>query len=160
MNARELEFLRRTSVPRLLHELSEDSIRRGLAKLAQRGHGRVGMAHATLLRNLDYEGTGLSVLAARAGVTKQAITRIARDLHERGYVNIARDPNDARGRIVTFSRRGVSLLTETARVSREVEDEYAALLGSNTLERLRSILMRLAMARRTKKVLRTAKTAK
>ena len=150
MNARELELLRRTSVPRLLHELSEDSVRLALAKLAGRGHGRVGMAHATLLRNLDYDGTGLSLLAARAGITKQAITRIARDLHERGYVNIARDPDDARGRIVTFSRRGVNLATQAARVSREIEAEYAELVGSKTLETLRRILMRLATARRRK----------
>ena len=132
----------------MLHELSEDSVRLGLAKLAARGHGRVGMAHATLLRNLDYEGTGLSLLAARAGVTKQAITRIARDLHDRGYVKITRDPNDARGRIVTFSRRGVNLVIQAAQVSREIEVEYAELVGSKTLEALRTILMRLATARR------------
>ena len=151
MNRHDLEFARRTSVVRLLHALSETTLGLVLQKLDRRGHGDVGMAHATLLRNLDYNGTNLSVLASRAGVTKQAITRIARELHERGYVSIAPDPSDRRGKVVTFSRKGLQLTDAAVAVAREIEAEYAAVIGRTAVETLRRNLMRLTKELRARK---------
>lgn len=146
MNARDLEAARRTSVIRLLHELSGHTVDVAMARLRTKGHGQVGTAHAVLLRNLDYSGTSLTTLAARSNVTKQAMTRIARELNERGYVRVTPDAGDRRAKIVTFSAKGDSLIADAMAIAQEIERDYAAIVGRRAVEQMRSTLQKLVPA--------------
>ena len=54
--------------------------------------------HNHVLRHLDREGTRASVIAERAGLTRQAITMIVDELEEAGVVRREPDPEDGRAK--------------------------------------------------------------
>ena len=66
-------------------------------RLAERGHGAFRVAHGAVFQHVDESGTTVSVLAERAGMTKQAMAELVQYLEEHGYVRRGPDPeNDAR----------------------------------------------------------------
>jgi DNA-binding MarR family transcriptional regulator len=53
------------------------------------------------------------------------------------------DPSDRRATLVTFTEAGWQFLVDAGTVKREIEADYAALLGAEELERLRVTLSRV-----------------
>ena len=142
----ELEARRTAIIGRQLFYCFQLFLDRATIKLQRRGHKNIGMAQSALLRNLDFSGTQLTTIAKRAGVTKQAIIKIARDLHERRYIKIVPDPNDRRGKIVRLTPKGFRLVNDVMEVAAEVEDEVAAVIGRKEIENLRATLDSLLKA--------------
>src|SRR6476469_5743919 len=70
----------------------------------------VRAAHTALFPHLDFEGIRLTDLAARVGVTKQAVGQLIDDLARLGMVERVADPTDRRAKRVRFSRRGHAAL--------------------------------------------------
>ena len=70
------------------------------ADLAQNGFGDVAPSHSALLRNIGDDGARPSELAAHAGVTRQAITKLVDELERLDLVRRDPDPDDGRRVIV------------------------------------------------------------
>jgi len=114
-----------------------------IAKLHARGHAALTPADTTLLVNLDTDGTRLTTLAHRAGVTKQAMGQLAHDLERKGYIIRTSDPADARATLVTFTDAGWQFLRDAHDLKREIEAEYTAVLGEAEFAALQSALITL-----------------
>jgi DNA-binding MarR family transcriptional regulator len=69
---------------------------------------------------LDATGARPSTLAQRAGITKQAISQLARELEARGYVEQVPDSTDTRAKIVRLTKRGLALHAAAAEVRLEL----------------------------------------
>ena len=61
-----------------------------MAGVAARGFKGMTPAFASLIPLLDASGARPTALAARAGISKQAISQLVRELEKRGYVEQAR----------------------------------------------------------------------
>ena len=109
-------------------------------KLAARGHSGLGMAHTTLIANLDTEGTRITTLAKRMGITKQAAGHLVADLAEKGYITSAPDPTDRRAVLVTFTEMGWRFLHDAYELKHEMEAEFIDILGKERFEQLRETL--------------------
>lgn len=132
---------RQQHVGRLFLRASRSFAALATRKLKERGHEGLGMAHTALLPHLDAEGgTRATELAERAGMTKQAAGRVVRDLERMGYVKRTTDPEDARATLVAFTDEGWRFLEDAYHVTREIEAEYAAVLGEERMGLLRSAL--------------------
>ena len=112
-------------------------------KLERRGHEGLGTTHTALLPHLDLEGTRVTALAGRAGMTKQAVGQVVRDLERRGYVERRPDPADSRATLVSFTDAGLRFLRDAGDVKREIEEDYGAILGGERLRLLYSTLNEL-----------------
>jgi DNA-binding MarR family transcriptional regulator len=115
-----------------------------MARLGTRGFAGLTPAFAGLIPLLDATGARATALAQQAGVTKQAMSQLVRELENRGYVEQARDPIDTRAKIVRLTRRGVALREACLKVRGEIHALAADALGESRLARLRSDLMHLA----------------
>ncbi len=109
-------------------------------KLREKGHLGLGTAHTALLPHMDLEGTRATDLAGRAGMSKQAVGQVVRDLERQGYVERRQDPTDGRAALVCFTDAGWSFLRDAGDVKREIEAEYSAILGVERMQLLRSAL--------------------
>ena len=109
-------------------------------KLKERGHDGLGTTHAALLPHVDLEGTRATALAGRAGMTKQAVGQVVRDLERQGYVERRPDPADSRATLVRFTEAGWRFLRDAGDVKREIEEEYGAVLGEERMRLLHSTL--------------------
>jgi len=117
-----------------------------MAKVASRGFNGMTPAFASLMPLLDATGARPSTLAQRAGITKQAMSQLVRELEARGYVEQAPDSTDTRAKIVRLTKRGAALHAACAEVRQELHSIAIAKLGKSRVSRLRRDLMELAAA--------------
>jgi DNA-binding MarR family transcriptional regulator len=106
---------------------------RAVAKLRERGYDRINLAHTTLLGSLDVEGTWITTLAERAGMTKQSMRQLAIDLEEKGYVKRTIDPQDKRATLVIFTDTGLRLMADVREIKQQMQIECADLLGVESM---------------------------
>jgi DNA-binding MarR family transcriptional regulator len=105
--------------------------------------------HATTATNqlmlmIDVDGTTVSELARRAGVTKQAMADSVHALESQRLVTRRPDPHDRRARLVTLTDDGHAALQAGLEVVTAMHARWADLLGDRDMSRLLTLLHRLA----------------
>jgi len=103
----------------------------------------VRLAHTLLLPHIDLEGTKLTELAARIGISKQAVGELVDDLEAQGLLERLPDPRDRRAKLVRFTAKGRKGLLAGLAVLEEKEAEVATRLGARQMESLGQTLRRL-----------------
>ena len=147
MHASALRALRQYRNTRLYRSLTRTLRvynRRMVAGLHARGFTDFAPAFPPLLSNLDTGGTRIGVLAARAGVTRQAAGQLLRDIEHCGYVVRRAAADDARATTVHFTPRGRRLLAAVLELVNEIEDELARILEPGLFDQVREGLSRIA----------------
>ncbi len=143
LDIEQFQELRQKHIGRLLQQASRGFNSRAIARLRQRGHSGLTLAHTLLLSHLDLEGTHITVLADRAGITKQSMGQLVLDLEKRGYIERRVDHLDRRATLVLFTSTGWQFLRDAYEIKKEIEAEYQAMIGEEEMERLRATLSRL-----------------
>jgi len=110
------------------------------AQLALRGYDDFPFVSASLLWLMDEGGTRSTVLAQRAGVTKQAMSQLVRLMERQGYLEQIPDPNDTRAKVVRMTRRGEAVKNACVEVREELNRKVAAALGTNEAGELEASL--------------------
>src|SRR5215470_16313372 len=105
-----VEQKRRRNMRQLLLRASRIVNRHVVEGLQARGYSLLRSTHTTLLSNIDLAGSSVSEAAERAGITKQAMGRLASELEEAGYIQIGTDPEDARVRLIRLTKEGRKLM--------------------------------------------------
>jgi DNA-binding MarR family transcriptional regulator len=111
-----------------------------VARLALRGYVDFPFASASLLWLLDEGGTRSTLLAQRAGVTKQAMSQLVRLMERQGYLEQIADPTDTRAKIVRMTARGEAVKTACVEVREELNQKVARLVGKREAQELESHL--------------------
>lgn len=139
----QLHTLRKGNLARLLLRAARDFSALAGNKLRVRGHTNLRMGHATLLANLDPEGSRITTLAERAGMTKQGMSQLVKELENIGYLERSTDPLDRRAVLVRPTLTGQQLLQDVQEVVSEIENEYTLVLGEEKIKSLRAVLLEL-----------------
>lgn len=108
------------------------------------GYDEIRPVHLAVMRNMDIDGTRITVIADRAGVTKQAMSHFVQECEELGFVERTTDPDDGRAKIVVFTAKGRKFMKATKAVIEAIEKEIIASLGVSKSEVLRASLKELA----------------
>ncbi|HEY8924310.1 MAG TPA: MarR family transcriptional regulator [Polyangia bacterium] len=140
---RAFEAVRDAATLQLLFKASRLANDRALARAAASAPGggpRMRPAHTALLPHLDFEGIRLTDLAARVGVTKQAVGQLVDDLAALGLVERLEDPADKRAKRIRFSRQGYAALMHGLGVLRDLETALASKLGARRMRELHQTL--------------------
>lgn len=111
-----------------------------MSRLADMGHADIRPSHLAAFAGLESGGTQISVLAARAGHSRQAMSAVVREIEKLGYVTTLPDPSDKRAVLVLLTDRGVAFCEDAIRISRTMTDEFEAQLGAEAVEVLRRTL--------------------
>jgi DNA-binding MarR family transcriptional regulator len=114
-----------------------------IARLAERGHGEVRLPHGNVLQYLDDDGTRVSVLAERAGLTKQAMAQLVEHLEAHGYVRRVPDPRDRRAKLVRATARGREVYAVVRDFLADLDARLDRELGAAKVRRLRALLEEL-----------------
>jgi len=111
-----------------------------LDELNQAGYAELKATHTTLLTNLPIEGDSISAVARNAGVTKQAMGRIADELIALGYLELHHDPRDRRSYRLAFTQPGLELMESSFRIMNSIEQQLASGVGLDHYETMRMCL--------------------
>ena len=99
-----------------------------LSNLAARA--QVSAAHVHITRHLELNGTRLTDLAERAGMSKQAMGDLVDQCEAWGLVTREADPRDARARMVKFTPTGLAWLQAFRDAVAQAEREFRAEVGA------------------------------
>lgn len=100
-----------------------------LSNLAARA--QVSAAHIHITRHLAREGSRLTELAERAGMTKQAMGALVDQCEAWGLVTRGPDPLDARARRVLFTADGLAWLDAFRGAVTQAEREFRGSVGND-----------------------------
>ena len=134
---REFERRKRASTGQLLLRAARLLNERAVGRVRVEGWPDLRPVHMTLMPHLDMQGTRLTELAARMGISKQGVSQIVGDLEEMGIVERRPDPSDGRARLVRFTRRGEQALFHGLGVLERLEAELVRAIGTARMQRLR-----------------------
>jgi DNA-binding MarR family transcriptional regulator len=114
--------------------------------LHARGFTDFSPAFPQVLSNLDTEGTRIGVLAARAGVSRQAMGQLVAEIERSGYVRRSAAKEDARASVVRFTPRGKRLLENVLELVEQIEGDFSAVIGAKAFAAVRAGLGCIAAA--------------
>ena len=93
-------------------------------RLMADGHDGVHPSHHALYENIDPGGTRLTELAARAGMSHQAMGELVVTLERGGWVERRPDPTDGRARLVCLTASGRHLVIRGLHHIAAIEAEW------------------------------------
>ena len=115
---------------RVLHLMAHNiEVPLALSNLAARA--QISAAHIHITRHLDLQGTRLTELAGKAGMSKQAMGDLVDQCEAWGLVTRDADPRDARARIVQFTPTGLLWLQAFREAVAQAEREFRAEVGGD-----------------------------
>jgi DNA-binding MarR family transcriptional regulator len=121
-----------------------DAVRsRILAGLHDAGFTDLVPAHFNVIRYPGPQNRRPSDLAREAGMSKQAMNYLLRQLEELGYLTRKYDSSDHRSKRIQLTERGLAAALNIRETVREIEGEWERELGAPELEQLRELLVRL-----------------
>lgn len=94
---------------RLLNRIISNQINR---ELKFYGHDALGVRHLSIFENLNEAQANIITLANRAGITKQAMSKLVKEAAEAGYIAVKSDKNDARVQLVSYTDKGLIFLRD------------------------------------------------
>jgi DNA-binding MarR family transcriptional regulator len=87
-------------------------------------------------------GANMRKMADVLGMDRTTLTRNVRPLEKAGLLRVARDPADARARIVLLTRAGEQAIEEAFPLWEKAQKHVRSLLGASQVENLREHLTR------------------
>lgn len=120
----------------LLPRLSEYVMHRLMDLTKAKGHFGLKMSHGQVLSLIGLSGGRIQQIAKIQEVSKQAISAIAKELDQLGYIRQSPDPQDARGVVLMFTDDGLNLLTDSVASLSDVDAELKSYLGETGLDKL------------------------
>lgn len=127
-------------LPALLAQAKDLTVEQLHRRLSEEGFDGIRYWHGSVFRFIDTEGSRLTALAERSGLTKQAIGEVIGELERHGYVERTVDPDDRRAKIIRLTERGRKGQVAAARILRDIEQRWARRLGQDRIATLRRTL--------------------
>lgn len=124
-------------LPALLTRAKEITVELLHRRLSEEGFEGVRYRHGAVFRSIEEEGSRLTTLAERSGLTKQALGELVGELERLGYVERAPDPHDRRAKVIRLTERGAEGQAAAARILAEIEQRWAQHLGPDRIATLR-----------------------
>ncbi|MGA9102670.1 MarR family winged helix-turn-helix transcriptional regulator [Aeromicrobium sp.] len=109
----------------------------------ERGYTEVKQAHNAVFGFLGEHGARASDMAERAGMTRQSMGEIIRDLVNLGILETRPDPTDRRAKVVVYTPKGLELTTGGFQYILGLEEQFAEEIGAEPYEELRAGLERI-----------------
>lgn len=118
---------------RLLFAATDVFVRDKL-RIVRRDGFLISEAQAALYQSLDRDGTRLTVIASRAGMTKQSMMELVSQAEVLKLVERRPDADDGRAKIVFFTPSGIELLARLHRAVTEAERRMISVIGRPFLD--------------------------
>ncbi|MEY9975362.1 MarR family winged helix-turn-helix transcriptional regulator [Lysinibacillus sp. RC79] len=89
----------------------------------------------SMLANIDYQqSVSISRLGEILLLDQTTITRNINLLKQNGYVDLTRDPQDARAKVITLTNKGVEKLNEAAPIWQDIQERIINDIGLEKYE--------------------------
>jgi len=116
------------------------------SRLRDQGWTDVRPAYGFVLLATRDSSTTSTELATVLGVSKQAVSKLVDSMEDAGYVRRSTGVRDARERTVELAGRGHRLLAAVEQIYRDLDTEWAGVIGDRAVQQTRRNLSRVVLA--------------
>lgn len=109
----------------------------------RRGHAEIRYAHNAVFSTLHEAGSRATDMAERAGITRQSMGEIVREMVALGLVEMRPDPDDRRAKLVTYTELGLERARSGFGHISDLERRFADEFGDEQYETVIRVLERL-----------------
>ncbi|WP_321930508.1 MULTISPECIES: MarR family transcriptional regulator [Paraburkholderia] len=113
---------------------------RVLERARESGFGEVTPSMNRMFVHMGGRPIGLSELARRLSISRQAVHQCANEAAELGLVEFCASESDGRVKLLRFTERGWNMSESAAQTLEALEEELASRIGRKDLEELKRIL--------------------
>ena len=131
---------RERPLPALLDHVKDMALAELHARLAEEGFPEIRPGHGRVFRFIEPDGSKLTDIAERAGLTKQAMGELVTDLEDLGHVERCACPEDGRAKIISLTDRGRTSVAAAERIFADIEARWAREVGADRMRTLRATL--------------------
>ena len=140
---RDTEYMKFNNWGKILAYLKRQFDQWATAKLNDHGYKNFKMAYMPVLMNIGPEGTNNNELAKNARVTKQAMSKVAKELIGSGYIKAKTDATDKRSIIFMLTDKGKKLVIDARLSVKDLMDEYRSVVGHDEYDRTMQTLVKI-----------------
>ena len=108
--------------------------------LKKGGWPSITRAQSLVFVNIAEGVTRPSEIAARVGVTRQAIHQTINEMVDLGYLTLEPDPKDRRAKVVVYTEKGHLVGGTAAQALRDIEHSLSNRIGDDRVDALREAL--------------------
>lgn len=109
----------------------------------RQGYTEIQSSHNAVFATLPSAGARAADMAARAGITRQSMGEVIRDMTRIGVLETIPDPDDRRAKIVRFTEYGHELAQGGKRHIMELEELFRDEFGDEDWETTRRVMARV-----------------
>ncbi|TDD43528.1 MarR family transcriptional regulator [Kribbella antibiotica] len=109
-----------------------------------RGYPKVKQAHNAVFATLQEGGSRSADMAMRAGMTRQSMGELIREMVALGILEMRPDPEDGRAKLVTYTDQGLAVASDGYRRLLGLEEHFAEEFGPDEYATARDVLARVA----------------
>jgi DNA-binding MarR family transcriptional regulator len=118
------EPARTVSMSALLRQVSRLMIDELIERMRAAGYDRQSATHHPVFENIDPDGTRMTVLAERAGMTHQSMGELVGSMERLEYLERRADPADGRARLVALTPKGRDIVRRALREIADIEQAW------------------------------------
>jgi DNA-binding MarR family transcriptional regulator len=115
--------------------------RRIIRELNAAGFDQLRLPHMAVLQFPGPDGVRPSILAERAGISKQALNQLLRSLEGFDYIVRSDVVGDGNARVVRLTKRGRAAYSKIIDILRDIERDWSTELGPNRFAQLKGLLV-------------------
>lgn len=110
------------------------------SQLQAQGHDVIDTRFSDVLAYVDPKGTNIVTLAERAGVTKQAMSKLVKEAEQNGLVTVSKDPVDSRALVVNVTLKALNIGKAVYDLSDKMLAELSAQFGEERISTFFSVM--------------------
>jgi DNA-binding MarR family transcriptional regulator len=134
---------RSRSLIRLVSLLKKDIEVRLMEKIHSLGYQNFKMGDMVCLANVAQDGTINNELAKKARITKQAMSKVVKNLENDGYIYTKKHETDNRATVIFLTDRGKDLAIDAFECVKDIQESYTSIIGEEDADKLKEILTKL-----------------
>jgi DNA-binding MarR family transcriptional regulator len=108
-------------------------------------YSRLSLTYVDYITRLAERDHSPGELAARVGISKQACSKVLRELEQLGLIGRRVNPEDSRSSVISLSAAGQQLLRDGIDASNAVQQELTAVIGPRRWQQLVRVLEKLCL---------------
>lgn len=120
----------------------------------EEGFPAFSMQYMAIIKNIEKTGTTVNGLAEKISISKQAVSKMAKDLEKSGYITTKKNPNDSRSVLMFPTPQADDLIKFIKKHNQKFVKEFSTVLNEKRAQAFITdlhLLMRLIIDRATVK---------
>jgi DNA-binding MarR family transcriptional regulator len=122
---------------RFLHEWSNE-------KWTRDGWGDIQVEHLKLVSIIGKDEWNNNEMAKKAGISKQAMSKMVNLLEGRGFIDVIPDAKDSRAKTITISKKGVEFMEYFYKNNLEFTKQFGDIISKEKIKVMAEIMCELA----------------